>query len=244
MSYNGFDIEGINTLFFDLDGTLLDFDEKEFTDRYEKLVYKYFENILPRDIFHKGFWDGTYALMTHNKPDTLVLESFFDTFGEITNLPRKITHGHFDSFYNTEFRSIGEIASSNYAREILDAAKEKGIKVVLATNPVFPAIATQVRLAWIGLSFDDFIHVSHAENSYYCKPSPKYYETLLSIAGSKPEETLMVGNHYLYDMSAKGVGIKTWMIERNRLGEEYKGKFEIDYQGPMSELVEIINGKN
>ncbi len=244
MTDNGLDIEGINTLFFDLDGTLLDFVEKEFTDRYIALVFKYFEDLLPKDVFYKGFWDGTHALMTHNQPDKLVLESFFETFGKISGLPREITQQHFTNFYSNEFKTIGEIASSNYAKEILEAARKKGIKVVLATNPVFPAIATQVRLAWIGLNFDDFIHVSHAENSYYCKPDPEYYNTLLSIAGSNPEETLMVGNHYLYDMSAKGVGIKTWMIKKNQLGEEYKDKFQIDYQGPMSQLVDLINSKN
>ena len=243
MSNNGLDINTISTLFFDLDGTLLDFVEKEFTDRYIALVFKYFKDLLPKDVFYKGFWDGTHALMTHDQPDKLVLESFFETFGKISGLPRNITQDHFTKFYSNEFKTIGEIASSNYAKEILDAAKNQGIKVVLATNPVFPAIATQVRLAWIGLSFDDFIHVSHAENSYFCKPNPKYYETLLSISGSKPEETLMVGNDYLYDMSAKEVGIRTWMINKHRLHEEHKDRFEIDYQGPMSQLVDIINNK-
>ena len=35
---------------------------------------------------------------------------------------------------------------------------------------VFPEIATRRRCEWAGLSFDDFAHVTHAENSNYCKP--------------------------------------------------------------------------
>ena len=76
MSDNGIDFDKITTLFFDLDGTLLNLNEKEFTDRYVALIFKYFKELLSKDRFYKGFWDGTSALIAHDKPDTLVLESF------------------------------------------------------------------------------------------------------------------------------------------------------------------------
>ena len=81
-------------------------------------------------------------MIAHDKPDTLVIESFFETFEEITRMPRQITFEHFDKFYRKEFRTIGEISSSNHAKEILDAARDKGLRVILATNPTVNGNAT------------------------------------------------------------------------------------------------------
>ena len=119
----------------------------------------------------------------------------------------------------------------------------KGIKVVLATNPIFPEVSTITRCEWIDLSFSDFAYVSHANNSHYSKPNPIYYQTLLDITGSKAENTLMVGNDFHLDMAAKQVGISTWMIDKNHAKVEDKGIFEIDHEGSIEELVKMIYEK-
>ena len=42
--------------------------------------------------------------------------------------------------------------------------KENGLLIGLATNPVFPAIATESRVSWAGLSKSDFELITTYEN--------------------------------------------------------------------------------
>ena len=40
---------------------------------------------------------------------------------------------------------------NHMAQELIDVAKDTGCKVVLATNPIFPHVATKQRIQWAGL---------------------------------------------------------------------------------------------
>ena len=139
-------------------------------------------------------------------------------------------------YYTNEFLKLGKISKSNHAKELLEAARNKGMRVVLATNPVFPEVAVEARLNWIGLSIKDFDHVSHAENSKICKPNPEYFKQLLELIGAEAQNTLMVGNDFFFDMAARNVGIKTWMIDKNQSGE----RVNVDYEGSIPQLIEFL----
>ena len=52
--------------------------------------------------------------------------------------------------------------------------------LVLATNPIFPAVAVETRLGWVGLTGSDFDLVTTYENSRSSKPNPAYYQSILS----------------------------------------------------------------
>ena len=86
------------------------------------------------------------------------------------------------------------------------------MRVVLATNPIFPAIATEQRIAWAGLTPDDFELYTTYENSNYCKPNVKYYEQILSKIGVRADECAMVGNDVGEDMLAEKLGMKVFLL--------------------------------
>lgn len=232
-------LEGIDTIFIDLDGTLLDINEDEFMSIYISEIKKFFPEI-ETETFLKYFWEGTSEMMKSDDPNIFVLDAYMDSFVKSSRMDREIVMERFISFYQGSFTQIGKIGKSNYASEIIEVAKSHNIKIVLATNPLFPEISTIERCRWAGITFDQFLYVTHAENSTVCKPNPRYYNELLERVGSVAGRTLMVGNHYLYDLSAKGVGIKTWLIDKNLLGDEHRGKYDIDYQGSIKILVESI----
>ena len=87
-----------------------------------------------------------------------------------------------------------------------------GYRVVLATNPIFPAIATQSRIRWTGLEPEDFEFITTYENSSYSKPNPRYYEEVLEKIGCTPAECLMVGNDVTEDGAAKKLGIDVFFL--------------------------------
>ena len=87
-----------------------------------------------------------------------------------------------------------------------------GYTLALATNPIFPAIATETRMRWAGLDQGDFVLYTTYENSSYCKPNPAYYRQVLQKLGAHPQECLMVGNDAEEDLVAESLGMKVFLI--------------------------------
>ena len=82
---------------------------------------------------------------------------------------------------------------------------------ILATNPLFPAVATESRIRWAGLVPEDFLLYTTYENSRHCKPNPDYYWDIMNNLGAKPEECIMVGNDFdedIFNHSVYGIHIK------------------------------------
>ena len=90
--------------------------------------------------------------------------------------------------------------------------KAMGVGRILATNPLFPAIATHSRVRWAGLKPEDFGWISTYENSRFSKPNPDYYRDLLKQNGLEPEECLMVGNDVAEDMIAGTLGMDVFLL--------------------------------
>ena len=147
-----------------------------------------------------------------------------------------------DSFYKNEFIKVLEGSCSPYprAREILECARQKGLRMILATNPLFPAVATYARIRLGGMSPDDFEYVTAYENSSYWKPSPDYFTELLGKLGISPEECVMIGNDTRDDFSAHALGIPVFILTEcliNTSGVDLN-----DYpHGGFDELIDYIN---
>ena len=121
----------------------------------------------------------------------------------------------FDSFYNNPegFDRVREVVGfAPLASEVISLVKELGLRLVLATNPVFPSIATEKRIKWAGLSPSDFELYTTYENSSFCKPNIAYYEEIIKKLGLKAEECLMVGNDVTDDMIAEKLGMKVFLL--------------------------------
>ena len=119
----------------------------------------------------------------------------------------------FDDYYRHEFQQVQ--SSCGFAPEaatVIETLKAAGKRVVLATNPLFPAIATQSRAKWAGLEPSDFELITTYENSRFCKPNPDYYREILETLNLKPEECLMVGNDVQEDMIARQLGMEVFLL--------------------------------
>ena len=120
---------------------------------------------------------------------------------------------YFDDFYVNEFKNIYKYCGyTEKAREVISLAKELGYRVVCATNPIFPAVATETRIGFAGLKPEDFELYTTYENSSHCKPNPDYYHEILDKIGCVPQECLMVGNDAREDMIATELGMKGFLL--------------------------------
>lgn len=203
----------INTVLFDLDGTLLPMDQDIFIKNYlSRLAHKMASFGYDPKRLVSAVWAGSDA-MVKNDGSALNEKVFWDTFAGIMGEETKKDIPEFDKFYSNEFDLVREVCSPDpRSREVVELCREKGLRTILATNPLFPEIATRRRATWAGLEFDSFELVTTYANSTYCKPSLGYYREILDKLGVSPEECLMVGNDVSDDMVAEGLGMKVFLL--------------------------------
>ena len=96
--------------------------------------------------------------------------------------------------------------------ELIEKLKARGIRCVLATNPVFPGSATYQRIGFAGLEKEDFAYITVFENSSFCKPNPAYYREIMAKLNLTAEECLMVGNDAHEDVAAKEAGLPVFLL--------------------------------
>ena len=203
----------ITTVLFDLDGTLLPMDQDVFINAYfGGLVRKLVPHGYDKDEVIAGIWSGTSAMIKNNG-EKKNEEVFWDVFSSLLGDKAKNDIHLFNEFYANDFCRVQESCGYNpKAAEVIALLKEKGYRVALATNPLFPSTATEQRIGWAGLHPDDFELITTYENSSYCKPNPDYYTEVITSLGVKPEECLMVGNDVGEDMITEAMGMKVFLL--------------------------------
>ena len=202
----------ITTVLFDLDGTLLPMELESFTKTYFGLLAKKAApfGYQPEPLV-AAVWKGTKAMVKNDGSRTND-QAFWDTFAQELGEDVKALRPEFDDFYAREFHGAKAVCGENpLAKQAVEGLKAKGYDVILATNPIFPLVGVKTRLSWVGLSPEDFSHVTSYETYTTCKPNPAYYAEILQNTGKRPEECLMVGNDALEDTAALKAGISVYL---------------------------------
>lgn len=214
----------IKMVMFDLDGTLLPMDMDEFTTGYFKMLAA---KVAPRGYelqpLVRAIWHGVAAIVKndgHCKNEDAFWEDFLKIYGEKAINDKEI----FDDFYANEFQQAKKFCGYNPgAAETVRWVREQGLRTALATNPLFPAIATKTRIRWTGLEPDEFEFYTTYENIGWSKPNLDYYREVLRRADLKAEECLMVGNDVGEDMISAEIGMKVFLLTDcliNKTGED------------------------
>ena len=230
----------VKMVLFDLDGTLLPMGQERFAKGYlDALADSLAKHGYEPNLLVKTIWAGMSAMVKNDGRKTNE-DVFWERASEIQGKDIRKDEPLFEQFYRLEFDKVK--ASCGYAPQAAETVrkiKEMGYRVALATNPVFPAIATQKRIAWTGLCKDDFELVTTYENSRHCKPNTAYYEDVLAALGVRAEDCLMVGNDVEEDMVAQELGMQVFLLTDciiNRSGKDISAY----PNGSFSELIEFI----
>lgn len=203
----------IKAVLFDLDGTLVPMDQDVFVgDYFKRLSTKLAPHGYDPKQLVDTIWKGTYAMIKNNSDkcnEDVFWEYAVSVYGD------KILNDKylFDEFYEEEFDKVKAVCGFNpKAKETVQALKENGYKIALATNPIFPERATRWRIGWAGLEPTDFEFYTTYENINCCKPNPAYYIECVARIGVEPAECLMVGNDVGDDMVAESIGMKVFLL--------------------------------
>lgn len=203
----------LTMILFDLDGTLLPMDQDVFTESYFKMLCKKMASFgYDADELVGAVWQGTLAMMK-NDGSRINEDAFWQVFSGIYGEKAMADKPHFDAFYRDEFQlAKSECGYDPAAKETVSQLKAMGCRVALATNPLFPASATESRIRWAGFEPEDFEVYTTYENIGYCKPNLDYYREVAKQLNCNAEECLMVGNDVNDDMAAADIGMKVFLL--------------------------------
>lgn len=243
----------LKAILFDLDNTLILFDEARFYQEYFRRIERRFADLMPADIFRKRLISATHALLQNNG-EMINAEYFMSAFTEQSADRRDRLWNRFLHFYETEYDKIKvNVRLPDDLHETFDEIGQTGLKLVLASNPIFPLNVQMKRLAWASLDHFHFDLVTHIENMSFCKPRIEYYLEICRKIDEPTQGCLMVGNDPINDMIAARAGLKTYLTDDSKdslrvtldvsedlLKDQIMHIPEPDFKGPLSDVRLVV----
>lgn len=230
----------MKTILFDLDGTLLPMDQDQFINIYFKNLVSHF---LPFGFEPQKMIDavnkGTYAMVMNDGSCTNE-ERFWKVFSMELGENIRDMEDEFIKFYETGFcNSKASTQSTPLTKQCIDLLKDKGYQIIIATNPLFPKVATYQRINWAGFDISDVSYVTTYETCSYCKPNLDYYREIINRYDLNPKDCIMVGNDVSEDMCVQELGMQSFLITDCLIN---RGNVDINQfiHGTMQEFYDFV----
>ncbi len=217
-------------ILFDLDGTLLDIDMGAFLRRYFDALAETVAQLVPAGQVENAMQalnDATEAMIRPH-PGVTNKDVFHREYLRLTGVDIDANADVFSRFYEERFPSLGggtgPVAG---AEEALAAAEEIGLRIAIATNPIFPLRAVEHRLSWAGIDPSRAHAITAYECMHACKPLRAYFDETAQMIGVEPRDCLMIGDDPILDMSAVDSGMATFSVgEAPSPHATYRGTLE------------------
>lgn len=209
----------IKAILLDLDDTLLECHDDVFVPAYFKQASHYLSEK----------WDLADIVQTlvaftkkvHNKPKHH--QSITQFANELITAETGKSLAHikqaFEDYYANSYPALQSYTKPvSQAPAFVQWLLDQGYKVIIATNPLYPALPIQQRLAWAGLPSDPSCYnlITSSDNMHFAKPNPAYYMEIIARAGVEPDEALMIGNSYENDiLPAQTAGLHALHLPEN-----------------------------
>ncbi|MBC7544099.1 MAG: HAD family hydrolase [Candidatus Sericytochromatia bacterium] len=232
----------IDTLMFDLDGTLVDQFHPGSSPQFALLLMRRFRGLTAPAVTLRAALGAT-RLMKRHTSDRTNFEVVITEFARRTGIPYDEVAKRFLAFSQHDFPAMKwRFRPIPGAREAILLGKELGFRMVLATNPAVPLSMIQHRVNWAGLGDISWDVITHQQIMRRLKPSVDYYRHLLELVDRPAEQCLMVGNDYQMDTPAMSLGIKTFLVDRpmNRKQGRVRSVTMPDWLGTYADLATLI----
>ncbi len=204
------------TLLIDLDGTLL--------GAHPRKLHWYFISAFVKELKPLGFGFIQALLIlhklkisvrdsSHQMNGVVNWEKSIAFFSQLTALQPEEARSHLtDMSMKCFVHARPSLYELKEAQEFILWAKDH-YKLILATNPMWPAAVVDYRLEIAGIQPSEFEFITHAENMSSCKPNVHYYQELKNKLNLKPEECFMIGNDEEKDGPAREIGVDVFILK-------------------------------
>ena len=181
----------LQAVLFDLDGTLLRVDTAQFTSEYIKDLTSTVAPAVDPGSFTRALMSSISAMMAKREPGLTNSEVFWSDFKSRMGNSIEVLEPIFEDFYATKFKQLSRVASpGEYSRRAVQAALDRGLRIAMATQSVFPLSAVRDRMDWAGVADLPWDFVANYEEMHFCKPSPDYYLEIAERMGLQPGECI------------------------------------------------------
>ncbi len=233
------------TLLLDLDDTLLVNDIEAFLPNYLGAFSRQVAAYLDPDLFVRALLAGTREMVRNRRPDCTLQEVFEAVFYSLVNVERAEFQAVAERFYAEVFPTLQSLTSVRpQAVQLVEQAIERGYRLVIATNPLFPMTAILQRLAWANLSADKYPYalVTSYEAFHYTKPDPAYFAEIMARLGWPAQPVVMVGDDLERDISAsRQSGLPAFWVSQDG-SESLAGPNAPNKNGDLGEVLFWIDG--
>ncbi|MBM7704504.1 pyrophosphatase PpaX [Metabacillus iocasae] len=211
----------VNTILFDLDGTLIDTNE---------LIVSSFLHTLDHFYPNQYTREDVHAFMGPPLYDTFV-KMDKDRVDEMVQYYRDYNIGNHDLFVK-EFEGV---------MEAVQWLHEQNYKLGIVTTKQRNTVMMGLKLTQLDQFFDVIVTIDDVEHA---KPHPEPIEKALIQLDAKPEETLMVGDNHHDIVGGQNAGTKTAGVAWSVKGREYLAGYNPDIMlDNMKDLIAILGGK-
>jgi HAD superfamily hydrolase (TIGR01549 family) len=229
------------TLLLDLDDTLLHNHVDKFLPAYLKLLSGELAPYASPEVMVPQLLSATRIMAENLRPDCTLKLVFDAAFYPALGLAAEDLQDFLEHFYEEKFPRLQSLTRPKQeAVRLVQAAFERGYRVAIATNPLFPRRAIEHRLAWAGLPVDQypFELVSAYETFHFSKPNPAYYAEILGRLNWPEGGILMVGDDWKRDIQgASQLGLATYWLPN----ETAPGEDEIQAATGYGELADLLD---
>ncbi|MFX1393701.1 MAG: HAD family hydrolase [Promethearchaeota archaeon] len=229
----------IKAILFDLDGTLLEVNLREFIPEYLKLLASSVSHLVRQNKFISKLMIASKAI-DKNDGNKTNEEIFAETFFPLIGFAREEIEPYIHKFYKDDFPKLRQYTRRKpAARKVMETAFEKGYEIVIATTPLLPETAIKQRLEWAGLADFPYNLITTLENTRANKPNLLYYKGILETIDRPPEACIMVGDEDK-DMIAANLGIYTFLVQSSNT-ELNSSTPKPNYRGTLVDLNILIS---
>ncbi|MDQ0244700.1 pyrophosphatase PpaX [Bacillus fengqiuensis] len=210
----------INTILFDLDGTLIDTNELIISSFLHTLNTFYPGRYQREDVLP---FMGPTLHETFSGIDQERVQELIDTYREYNISNHDLLVKEFEGVFET-----------------VQWLKQEGYKLGIVTTKMSNVVMMGLKLTKLDQFFDVIVAIDHVTNP---KPHPEPIEKALQQLDAKPEEALMVGDNHHDIVGGKNAGTKTAGVAWSAKGREHLAKYEPDFMlEKMSDLRDILGG--
>lgn len=208
------------TLLIDLDDTLLGNEINDFIPVYLQALSGHMSEYAEPGEFTRQLMAGTQLMINNERPDLTLKQVFDEYFYPAIGVDAKEAHAIIEDFYIKLYPSLKPHTQLHpESVDFIQQSIQRGYKLAIATNPLFPYLATSQRLEWAGLNPQefDFEFVSTYEDFHFAKPNVAYYAECMGKMGWPESGALMIGNDLELDiLPAKELGLKVFAVSTPR----------------------------
>jgi pyrophosphatase PpaX len=210
----------INTVLFDLDGTLIDTNELIISSFLHTLE-KYYPNQYQReDVLPFIGPTLTETFMAINPEKTAEMIQTYRDYN-ISNHDLVVTE--YEGVYET-----------------VKTLKEKGYKLGIVTTKMLNVVVMGLKLTKLDEFFDVIVALDHVKKA---KPDPEPILVALEQLGASPEEAIMVGDNFHDVLAGKNAGTKTagvaWAVKGRESLEVHNPDYMLENMRDLLAILEV-----